>query len=110
MAYIELNITPNSKPMEDSVYEEISDLSLDNGGNGIEVLANDDIAIPWDASCYIEDGNFVIDGHVGPSGLGYAVAKVPLGKVKGHLDIQIFADGEGAEGRLKEIFTKYGWI
>lgn len=110
MAYIELNITSQSKPMTDEVYGEITDLSFDNGGNGIEVLADESIPIPWDASCYIEDGNFVVEGGVAPGGVGYAVAKVPLNKVNNLLEIQIWADGEEVENKLKEIFTEHGWL
>lgn len=113
MARIELNITNQSKPIPESLESRIQDLSFDSRGNGIEALPkSDDFPMPWDAVCYIEGNEFIIDGDLGQQGSNNAWAKVgiPLGKVMNYIELSIYVEDEEAASEIREILSEYGWL
>lgn len=110
---IELTITNQSKSIPESLELKIQDLSFDNGGNGIEVYPkNDDFPMPWDAVCYIEGNEFIIDGDLGQQGSSKAWAKVgiPLDKVMNYVGLSIYVEDKEAESEIRKIFSEYGWL
>ena len=110
MEMIRLNVTRQTEDMSVGLYDQIYDLSV----NGIEVQPLvEDIPLPWDAEIYIEEGLFIMDGHIGPggpSGKGFAKIGIPLDKVKSYLDIYITPNDEEAEAKLRQTLVDYHWL
>lgn len=109
MAYIKLNLTSKSKDLGDKLYNEI----YEKTANGLEITPTDDeFAIPWDASLYIEEGKLIIDGYVGPGGgsKSTCIAKIPLNSVKNYIEISVYPKSHADEQDLRDIFAEYGWL
>lgn len=110
---IELTITNQSKSIPEELELKIQDLSFDNGGNGIEIYPKkDDFPMPWDATCYIEGNEFIIDGDLGQQGSNRAWAKVgiPLDKVMNYVGLSIYVDSEDSANEINQILSDYGWL
>lgn len=109
MEYIKLNLTPKSKDLGDNLYDEI----YKKTANGLEISPKDEeFAIPWDASLYIEGDNVVIDGYVGPGGGSHStcVAKIPLKVVNNYIELSVWPESHADEQDLIDMFSEYGWL
>lgn len=89
------------------------DLVMDFDADGIEVYPkSDDIACPWDANCFIEDGKFVMIGGLTPGGAGYngkCTVEVPVANVSKYYDIKITCSSD-KEKELSDVLRSYGLI
>lgn len=104
-SFIKLNINTSSEDISEQDYTRLEDLTY----NGIELLPkNEDFPMPWDASCYIEGGNFVVEGAPGPGrSVGKATVSIPLNSVDKYMEVNVYTDHEE---EVRDILDKYYWL
>lgn len=80
-----LQFKSNSKGFKSSELYRVCDDVL--------VFSNsDDTPVPWDCEISIEGSNVVLRGHVGPSGFGECIVKVPLSSVNRVYSFEVMGD------------------